>query len=171
MNGKAFLIGLSAAALMLAPGAALAGHGKAGLWTVTTSIGGMSDAQLPPEAMARMKEMGMKMPSMQSVASQICMTQAEVDSDALPPVGKNDMGCTSHVLSQTANSMSAETVCNGEMKGTGRMQISYSGAEHYAGSYNFKGTIHDRPMETSSTFKGDWVKADCGAVKPSVPKK
>lgn len=171
MNGKAFLIGLSAAALMLAPGAALAGHGKAGLWTVTTSIGGMSDAQLPPEAMARMKEMGMKVPSMQSVASQICMTQAEVDSDALPPVGKNDMGCTSHVLSQTANSMSAETVCNGEMKGTGRMQISYSGAEHYAGSYNFKGTIHDRPMETSSTFKGDWVKADCGAVKPSVPKK
>lgn len=171
MNGKAFLIGLSAAALMLAPSAALAGHGKAGLWTVTTSIGGMSDAQLPPEAMARMKEMGMKVPSMQSVASQICMTQAEVDSDALPPVGKNDMGCTSHVLSQTANSMSAETVCNGEMKGTGRMQISYSGAEHYAGSYNFKGTIHDRPMETSSTFKGDWVKADCGAVKPSVPKK
>ncbi len=35
------LIGLSVAALMLAPGAALAGHGKAGLWNVSTTIGGM----------------------------------------------------------------------------------------------------------------------------------
>lgn len=171
MNRKELLTGLSVVVLMLTPGAALAGHGKAGLWTVTTSIGGMPNVQLPPEAMARMKEMGMKMPSMQSIASQICMTQAEVDSDALPPVGKNDMGCTSRVTSQTANSMSAETVCNGDMKGTGRMQISYSGAEHYTGSYSFKGVIHDHPMETSSTFKGDWVKADCGAVKPFVPKK
>jgi len=171
MNGKGLLAGSSVAVLMLTSGAALAGHGKAGLWTVTTSIGGMSNAQLPPEAMARMKEMGMKMPSMQAIASQICMTQVEVDSNALPPVGKNDMGCTSRVISQTANSVSAETVCNGDMKGTGRMQISYAGAEHYAGSYSFKGTIHDRPMETSSTFKGDWVKADCGAVKPFAPKK
>jgi hypothetical protein len=165
------LIGLSVAALMLAPGAALAAHGKAGLWNITTSIGGMPNVQLPPEALAKMKEMGVKMPSARSFASQICMTQAEVDSDKLPPVGKNDMGCTSHLTSQTANSMSAETVCNGEMKGTGRMQISYSGAEHYTGSYGFKGVIHDNAMETTSTFKGDWVKADCGAVKPFVPAK
>jgi hypothetical protein len=172
MSGKTCLVGLSAAALSLVPGAALAGHGKAGLWNITTSIGGMPSVQLPPEAMARMKAMGMKMPSGgQSFSSQICMTQAEVDSDKLPPVGKNDMGCTSHVTSQTANSMSAETVCTGDMKGTGRMQISYSGAEHYSGSYSFKGMIHDRSMETNSTFKGDWIKADCGAVKPFVPKK
>lgn len=171
MNKRTLLIGLSAVALASAPTGALAGHGKAGLWNITTSIGGMPNVQLPPEAMARMKEMGMKMPSGQSFSSQICMTQAEVDSDKLPPVGKNDMGCTSHLTSQTANSMSAETVCNGEMKGTGRMQISYTGAEHYSGSYNFKGVIHDHPMETNSTFKGDWVKADCGAVKPFVPKK
>jgi hypothetical protein len=88
------LIGLSVAALMLAPGAALAAHGKAGLWNITTSIGGMPNVQLPPEALAKMKEMGVKMPSARSFASQICMTQAEVDSDKLPPVGKNDMGCT-----------------------------------------------------------------------------
>lgn len=171
MNKGILLIGLSAVALASAPTVALAGHGKAGLWNITTSIGGMPNVQLPPEAMARMKEMGMKMPSGQSFSSQICMTQAEVDSDKLPPVGKNDMGCTSRLTGQTANSMSAETVCNGEMKGTGRMQISYTGAEHYSGSYNFKGIMHDHPMETSSTFKGDWVKADCGAVKPFVPKK
>ena len=121
--------------------------------------------------MAKMKEMGMKMPSARAIASQICMTQAEVDSDKLPPVGKNEMGCTSHLTSQTANSMTAETVCNGDMKGRGRMQISYSGAEHYTGSYSFKGVMHDRPMETASTFKGDWVRADCGAVKPFAPKK
>jgi hypothetical protein len=57
-------------------------------------------------------------------------------------------------------------VCNGEMKGTGRMQIAYSGPEHYAGTYSFKGAVHGHDMSTTSSFKGDWVKADCGNVKP-----
>lgn len=164
------LIGLSVAALMLAPGAALAGHGKAGLWNVTTSMN-MATPSMPPEAMEQMKKMGVKMPTSRSFASQICMTQAEVDSDKLPAMGKNEMNCTSHIVSQTASSMTAQTVCTGEMKGTGQMQISYSGAEHYAGSYSFKGNMSGHPVDTSSSFKGDWLKADCGAVKPFVPKK
>jgi hypothetical protein len=122
--------------------------------------------QMPAEAMAQMKKMGMTMPSARTFASQICMSQAEVDSDKLPPMGKSDTGCTSHIVNQTGSSMTAQTVCNGDMKGTGQMQISYNGAEHYTGSYSFKGNMSGQPMDTSSSFKGDWVKADCGAVKP-----
>ena len=84
-------------------------------------------------------------------------------------MGRNDSGCTSHIVSQTGTAMTAEMVCNGEMKGTGRMQIVYSTPEHYAGSYNFKGMMQGHAMNTSSSFKGDWVKADCGAVKPRLP--
>lgn len=171
MNGSRTLVGISVAALLIAPSAAWAGHGKAGLWNVSTSMDmGNMQMQMPPEAMARMKEMGMKMPSAQTFSSQICMTQAEVDTDKLPPMGRNEMGCTSHAVSQTSSSVSAEMVCNGDMKGTGHMQIAYTGAEHYAGSYNFKGVVHGHPMETNSNFKGDWVKADCGAVKPFAAK-
>lgn len=161
-------LGLAAAALLLMPGVALAGHGKAGLWNVSTTMD-MGGVQMPPEAMARMKQMGMAMPSARTFSSQICMTAAEVNSDKLPPTGRNDSGCTTHLLSQTGSSMAAETVCTGEMKGTGHMQIAYSGPEHYTGSYNFKGVMHGHEMNTSTTFKGDWVKADCGAVKPRQP--
>lgn len=168
MRERKLLIGLSAAALLLSPGIALAGHGKAGLWNVSTTTN--MAMQMPPEAMEQMKKMGMKMPSARTFASQICMTQAEVDSDKLPPMGKNESGCTSHLVSQTGSSMTAQTVCNGEMKGSGQMQISYSGAEHYAGSYSFKGNMNGQPIDTNSSFKGDWVKADCGAVKPYIAK-
>ena len=162
-------IGLAVVALVLAPGIAFAGHGKAGLWNISTTMN-MGGVQMPPEAMARMKAMGMKMPSAQTFATQMCMTQTEVDSDKLPPMGRNEMNCTSHIVSQTASAMTSETVCNGEMKGTGRVQIAYSSPEHYAGSYSFKGAVHGHEMNTNSSFKGDWVKADCGAVKPYAPK-
>ena len=48
-------LGLAVAALSLVPGVAFAAHGKAGLWNISTimDMGGM---QMPPEAMAKMKE-------------------------------------------------------------------------------------------------------------------
>ncbi len=163
MVRQKLLIGTSVI-LLLTPGAALAGHGKAGLWNVTNNMS-MLNMQMPPEAMAQMKAMGMKMPGAHSITYQICMTQAQVDSNQLPKMRKED-GCTTRVTSQTANSMAADMVCNGEMKGSGQLQLSFGGAEHYSGSYHMKGVVDGRPVEAASTFKGDWVKADCGDVKP-----
>jgi hypothetical protein len=101
----------------------------------------------------------------------MCMTQAEVESDKPPQMGKNDTGCETHVLRQTASSMATDTVCNGQMKGTGHMEVAYTGAEHYAGSYAFKGSIEGHPSNLATAYKGDWLKADCGSVKPYIAKK
>lgn len=156
--------GVIVAALILAPGAALAGHGKAGLWkTSTTTNMAMT---MPPEMAAQMKAMGMKAPAANTFTSQMCMSQAEVDSSKPPHIDQGGTGCTTRVLSQTPSSMTSEMTCNGRMKGTGRMQISYRGTEHYQGSYDFKGTVEGNPTSMSTSFRGDWVKADCGAVKP-----
>jgi len=156
--------GLATAALILTPGAALAGHGKAGLWnTVTTTNMAMA---MPPETMAQMKAMGMKAPAAHTSKGQMCMSQAEVDSSKPPHIDQGATGCTTKVISQTASSMKSQTTCNGRMKGTGTMQVSYSGAEHYKGSYDFKGTVEGNPTNMSTTFQGDWVTADCGSVKP-----
>ncbi len=81
-----------------------------------------------------------------------------------------EMKCESHVTKSTATSMTSETVCNGAMKGTGHVEITWAGAEHYSGSYDFKGSMEGNATQMSSTFKGDFVKADCGAVKPYIPK-
>lgn len=162
----------TAAVLLLSPGAALAAHGKAGLWNITTSMSMPNMPQMPPEAAAMMKQRGMnmKMPGMEPITTQICMTQADVDTDIPPRTGDRDESCQTHVISKTDSSMTADMICTGRMQGTGHMQVSYSGAEHYSGSYSFKGSMEGRPNEMTSSFKGDWVKADCGAVKPIVRK-
>jgi hypothetical protein len=50
------------------------------------------------------------------------------------------------------------------------MQMSWRGNEHYEGTYNFKGTMQGRPQEMTSHYTGDFVKADCGTVKPYTAK-
>ena len=62
--------------------------------------------------------------------------------------------------------LKAHMICKGAMKGTGDIEIAYQGAEHYAGSYSFKGTLAGNPTSVVTRFKGDWVKADCGKVAP-----
>ncbi|HVV28319.1 MAG TPA: DUF3617 domain-containing protein [Rhizomicrobium sp.] len=156
--------GFAAGALVLAPVAAWAAHGKAGLWNVTSTTN--MQMNMPPEAMAQMRSMGMKMPNARSYTSQMCMSQAEVDSDKPPHIDQNATGCETKVLSQTPTSMTVETTCNGRMKGVGHTSISYRGAEHYQGTYDFKGTVEGNPTNMSTSFKGDWVKTDCGDVKP-----
>ena len=161
----------SAALLLLTPAVALAAHGKAGLWNISTTMS-MAMPQMPPEALAMMKERGIKVPGMGGapIVSQICMTQADVDADAPPPTRNSEMNCQTHVISKTANSMSSDMVCSGRMQGTGHMEVSYANPEHYSGSYSFKGSMEGSTSQMTSTFKGDWVKADCGAIKPFVRK-
>jgi hypothetical protein len=156
-------IGFLAGSLVLTPVAALAGYGKAGLWNATTTT--QSAMQMDPETMAEMKKMGVKMPGPQTVTVQSCMTEAEVKAGT-PPMQSQQMKCQNHITSQTGSSLSSESVCKGEAQGTGHLQMSWSSPGHYQGTWSFKGSVDGNPMETNSQFKADWVKADCGAVKP-----
>lgn len=173
MNCK-LVSALAMASVLLAPAAALAAHGKAGLWKISTTID-MPDmpqmSQLPPEALAMMKARGMSMPGMGApVVTQICMSQEEVNADAPPQVRNSEENCTTKLLSQTSSTMTAESTCHGRMEGVGRMQIAWRGNEHYEGTYSFKGVVQGRPHTMNSRYTGDFVKADCGSVKPYTPK-
>ena len=163
---KKYLAG--AAALLLAAAPALGAHGKVGLWDVTSTMHMASMPQIPPEAMAHMKAMGMKMPgSGEPIHSQICMTAAQVNSDAMPKMRHESLGCNWSAPRISGGAMSADVVCDGDMKGTGHVHVSYSGAEHYSGDYSFKGSMNGHPADMQTSFSGDWVKADCGSVKPA----
>ena len=66
----------------------------------------------------------------------------------------------------TAAGVSATMTCTGKMKGTGSVQVSYSGTDHYTGSFRFQGTMEGQPANMNGTFKGDYLRADCGQVRP-----
>jgi hypothetical protein len=155
--------------ILLAAGTALATpHGKPGLWTITSTMKMANMPQIPPEALAAMKARGMKIPgSGEPMVTQMCMTQDDVNADPAARMrAQHDENCTPHVVSQTANSITTDIVCHGTMEGTGRSQISWRGDSHYEGSYEFKGTMHGQPNQISTHYTGDFVKADCGSVKP-----
>lgn len=163
-----FAYGMITAAVLLLPAAALAAHGKAGLWNITSTMEMANMPQMPPQAMAMMKSRGMQMPGMgQPMTTQICMTQEQVSGDVPPAMHNRAMDCTTKLLSQTATSVKSEVTCHGRMEGVGHAEISWRGNEHYEGTYNFKGTMEGRPQEISTRYSGDFVKADCGAVKPA----
>lgn len=173
MNSK-LVSGLAVTAILLAPAAALAAHGRAGLWNISTTMDMPNMPQmsnLPPEALAMMKSRGMSMPGMGApIVTQICMTQDEVNTDKMPQLKDAAENCTTKMLSQTSSSMTAETTCHGRMEGVGRVQMSWRGNDHYEGTYSFKGVMQGRPHSMTSRFTGDFVKADCGSVKPYMPR-
>lgn len=169
---RTLVSGLIATAILLAPAAAWAAHGRAGLWNISTTMEMANMPQMPPEAMAMMKSRGMSMPGMGGapIVTQICMTQDEVNAGKLPQMKNHEENCTTKVLNQTSTSVTAESTCHGRMEGVGRMQMSWRGNEHYEGTYSFKGSMHGQPQEMTSHYTGDFVKADCGAVKPYTAK-
>ena len=163
------------ALLVVLPSAVYAAHGKAGLWNASTTMqmaGMPAMPQIPPEALAQMRAAGVQMPQMSSsgmtTRSQFCMTADQVNADKPPQVGPNDSGCTWANMRVTGTQMSADLVCKGRMNGTGKIQMTYVRAEHYDGDYSFKGTMEGNPADMHASMTGDWVSANCGAVKPAA---
>jgi hypothetical protein len=165
LMSRSLICALMGTALILTPGIAFAAHGKAGLWTVTSQMEMKGMPQMPPEAMAMMKARGMPMPGA-PFTTQMCMTQEQVNADKPPAFSNREESCDTKVLTQSPGAMSAQMTCHGRVEGVGHMEMSWRGNEHYEGTYNFKGTAEGRPQDMTTHYSGDFVKADCGSVKP-----
>lgn len=154
---------LAGLAALVMSGTALAGHGKVGLWKVTVTMQGMR-ASIPEADRAQLKAMGVQMPNSRTITTQHCMTKAEVNSGALHAVQQPGSGCVLKNKMTSGQTYSADMVCNGEMKGRGRVSVSYDSPKHYIGKMTFAGTAHGRPANLANQFEGRWVSADCGGV-------
>jgi hypothetical protein len=159
---------LGAALLAAWGGPALAAHGKVGLWNVTST----TEIALTPDAEAALKKSGQKMPALEPVTVQMCMSKEEVESNTPPHLDREATSCVMTVVTQTAALLEARMICDGKvktkgaipMKGNGAIHVAYRGAEHYTGSYTFRGTTNGAPTNLTTRFKGDWLKADCGKI-------
>jgi len=150
--------------LSLLPLAALAAHGKAGLWetTVTMNIAGMPT--MSPEQLAQMNAMGVHMPTAHTVTAQHCMTPEEVAQDA-PPSPRSTKECAMSQVTVSGHTYTADMICTGEMEGHGHVSVSYDGDEHYVGTWSFNGAMHGHPANMTNTFEGKWISADCAGAK------
>lgn len=160
---------LTGAALFLAPAAAFAAHGKAGLWNITSTMEMPNMPAIPPQTMEMMKARGIPMPG-QPFTTQMCMTQEMVNADKPPATHNSDVSCDTKVLSSSPSAMHTQVTCKGRVNGTGDMQMSWRGTDHYESTYSFQGTSEGgRPQNMVQHATGDFVKADCGSVKSYGP--
>lgn len=125
-----------AIAILLAPAAALAAHGKAGLWSSTTST---TMPAGPP----------------QTHTATYCMTAAQVTSDA--PVTDNNSGCTYKNIAVQGHTYTADMVCSGQFKATGHFTSTYDSDTRYTSTI----TIAGEGFNMTNHIEGTWLKADC----------
>jgi hypothetical protein len=160
---------LAGVILMAGTGIAFADHGKAGLWSITISMGGsmpnMPDmSKLPPEVVARMKTMGMSMNG-NSIITQHCMTAKEVADDMPRLDTRQAQSCKISNVVHSGGSMSADMSCSGAFDGTGHVAFTYDSDTHYSGNVKIDGVSNGHPMTQNEKMEGHWVSASCGNVR------
>ncbi|MGH8456569.1 MAG: DUF3617 domain-containing protein, partial [Stenotrophobium sp.] len=154
------------AACALLPLSASAAGLKAGQWEVTTTMDMGKHApkmpQLTPEQMTQMKQMGMKMPSFSggAITTKICVSPEEAASGQPPIHQSEDSGCKPKDFKHSGNHTTGEIVCDGEMKGTGEVDVT-QGDETYTSKFHFKGISHGQPVDMNNTSTGHWLQASC----------
>ena len=163
------IAGMAALSVAVAVGQALADHGKVGLWTVTVTMDGdltkVPDlSKLPPDALARMKAMGMSAVG-NTVTMQHCMSAEDVKADFPDIHNGATAGCTATNVHHDARSMSADLICNTDaLKGTGHAQFNFDSDTHYVGDLAVSGVANGRPVKQDEKIEGRWLTADCGKM-------
>jgi hypothetical protein len=129
-------------ALTATTGSAFADHGKAGLWKITTT-----------------SEMSGLKPAEQRFTSEHCMTAAEVKNDKI--VSQNN-GCKVTNEKSNGGTFSADTICSGQVSGTGHLTVTYDSPTHYSGQLMMTSNSGGQITHVTNRFDGKWVSADCG---------
>ena len=146
-----------------APIIAWASHGKVGLWEVTVQndMGGMSGmpdmSKMPPQVRAQIEAMHRN-----GTTVRHCMTAAEVNNDK--PNLTRAANCKTTNVRMSGRTFSADLACTGKMNTTGHVQVTYDSPEHYTGSETINGTIHGRPVNSTTRFSARWISPNCGNV-------
>ncbi len=143
---------------------------KPGQWDMTVKMQMKNMPQISAEDMAKMKEMGIKVPfAGEPMHIQQCITpeQASLKQPMDPSHGKN--GCTVKNYKHKGNTASGEMICNGEMKGTGKFEMTLDSDTSYSTKVSFKGVSKDgQPIDQTTESSGKWAKEKCDANRSRV---
>ena len=169
---KLLMLGVTAA-MVLPLAAAATEHRKPGLWQITLQTNFTKGGpQIPPDQLAKMQQLGIKMPGMGGPSIiQSCLSPEEAAKDDHPDSGRGD--CQLQNESWSGNSFSADLICHGrEGDMHGHEQFTSSGNTSYTGTAHIEGNNPhlggDFAMDNQ--ISGQWQGADCGSVKPYTSK-
>jgi hypothetical protein len=149
---------------------------KPGLWETTTSteIGGMAMPAIPPEALANMPpEQRARMQAMMNgqgsgntMTSQSCVTEKDLERGFRPETTK-EQSCKVDSVAVNGKTQEAHVTCtNSHGNSTGVFRMTATSRESYEGTMDMNTTVNGRAMTMKMRMKGKWLGASCGNVKP-----
>lgn len=164
---RMFSLGTSGLAAVVLIVGTMAAHaaGRAGLWTVTQTMNfnGAGAPQIPPEAQARMKAMGVQIPGAGPITTHVCVSAAEAAGKVPERPAGAPQDCKMQNIMMRGQTVHADMVCSGpHMKGHGTFDTTYDSDTHYTGHMAFNGTQDGRPAIFNADMEGTWQSADCG---------
>jgi hypothetical protein len=178
---------LLAAALLTGASAAGAQSMKPGLWEITSKMQSgngqmekqMAEAQqrmanMPPDQRKMVEEMmarqGMKMGTAGGggMTMKVCMTKEMVERNEMPSQQRGDCKTTSQARS--GNTMKMAFACTNPPS-SGEGQFTFNGSDGYTMKMAVNTTVQGKPETMNMDATGKWLGADCGDVKPIVPRK
>ena len=163
------LIALTLGLALFALVSAAADQLKPGQWDMTINMHMKDMPQISAEDMAEMKKMGIQMPmgGGEPMHVQQCITpeQASLKQPMNNAQGKD--GCTIKNYQHSGNTARGDMVCTGDVKGTGKFQMTLNGDTSYASNMSLKGVSKEgQPIDQDVDTSGKWVKAKCD---PGIP--
>lgn len=164
---KTLVLGVTAA-MLLPLAVSAAGHRKPGLWDTTVQMNFIKGGpQIPPDQLAKMQQMGIKLPMMggEPHTFKHCVTPEEAAKDDHPETGNGD--CQMQNQKWSGDSFSADMICHGRQGDMhGNIKASFSNDSTYTATTHMEGTSPhmggDFAMESQISAK--WLGADCGSV-------
>lgn len=140
-----------------------------GLWEVTTeSALAKNIPTLPPAQIEAMRKMGVDLSQLQSgtIANKVCITPDMAAKNELPKMTQKESGCAIKNQRQNGNVFTMDMVCDGQMNGSGVSTTTFASKKSFNSRTQFSGNVNGLPINDEAISKGQWVSADCGAVKP-----
>lgn len=93
----------------------------------------------------------------------VCMTQAQVDLQEMPTV---DANCTQTPLQRSGDTVRFKFVCKGDSVKSGEGEVTLLSPKNYTGTSQIHTVTQGKPDRMVITQAGQWLSADCGAIKP-----
>jgi Protein of unknown function (DUF3617) len=141
---------------------AFAGHGKPGLWQISTKMD--MGHMFTPEQEAQMRAHGIPVPANNVFTVTHCVTPEEAAMTRPPESFNRQKECKLANLKTAGETISADMVCSGaEVQGGGHFQMTYDSPEHYIGKVSMSMTTHGHAIASTTTMEGKWLSADCKA--------
>ncbi len=141
------------------------GRLKPGQWDMAISMQMPDMPKMSAAQLAKMKKMGIQMPfGGDPMHIQHCMTPEQASMKQPVNISQGKDGCIVKNYQHSGNTASGNMVCTGDIKGTGKFEMTLNSDTSYTSKWSLQGVSKEgRPINHTTQSSGKWLRPVCDA--------